>query len=70
MATYAVVYDGFVVNTIVADTQEIATQVAGDGKGAIEILEGPNNPGIGWAWDGFAFTSPEPIIVVPPTQPE
>ena len=70
MATYAVVYDGLVVNTIVADTQEIATEIAGDGKGAIEILTGPNQPGIGWTWDGFAFTSPEPIKVVPPSLPE
>lgn len=70
MNTYAVVFNNVIENVIVADTQELASEIAGDGKGAIQILTGPNQPGIGWTWDGFAFTSPEPIKVVPPSQPE
>lgn len=61
MANYAVIKDGVVINTIIADTQEIAEKVSMDIYSTdlcIEIEHVPGSPGIGWTYDGAEFTAP------------
>ena len=50
MPAFAIVEGGVVVNVIEADAEYAAS------IGAIDATGG----GIGWAWDGEAFTAPEP----------
>lgn len=50
MPSFAIVEGGVVVNVIEADAEYAAS------IGAIDAAGG----GIGWAWDGEAFTAPEP----------
>jgi len=60
MANYAVIENGIVTNTIVADTKEVAEQVTG--LTCVEYTD-TNPAGIGYTWDGTNFVSPiaEPI---------
>lgn len=55
MATFAVVQDSLVVNTIIADTLEIAQEATG--LTCVEYTE-ENPAGIGWVYDGTAFIAP------------
>jgi len=56
MATYAVINNGLVVNTILADSQEIAEQ-CNPGLTCVEYtVESP--AGIGWTYDGTVFAAP------------
>lgn len=60
MANYAVIDNGVVINTIVADSQEIAEQLTG--FGCAEYTE--ENPlGINWYWDNTAngYIAPAPF---------
>lgn len=50
MPAFAIIEGGLVVNVIEADAEYAAS------IGAIDATGG----GIGWAWDGEAFTAPEP----------
>ena len=61
MANYAVIKDGIVINTIIADTQEIAEQVSINiylTNLCVEIEHVPGAPGIGWTYNGAEFTAP------------
>jgi hypothetical protein len=56
MATFAVINGDIVTNTILADSQEIAEQC---NPGLICVEYTTENPaGIGWTYDGTAFTAP------------
>ena len=66
MANYAVIKDGTVNNTIVADSKEIAESVTG--LTCIEFQLEPGAPGIGWSYDGTDFSAPvteEPVEETP-----
>lgn len=67
MNNFAVIKDGEVLNTIVADTKEIAEEVSGY---PCVQYEYPTAVAPYWKWDGVNFTPPvEEIIegeVVPP----
>ena len=54
---YALVNDGFIVNTIKAD-HEFAELIAPQHDSVINITEVSPRPSIGWAWDGNSFTDP------------
>jgi len=56
MANYAVIKDGTVINTIVADSKEIAEQVTN--LTCIEFQLEPGAPGVGWTYDGTNFIAP------------
>lgn len=59
MANYAVIENGVVVNTIIADSQAIAEELTG--LGCAEYTE--EDPiGIGWVWDNTAngYIAPKP----------
>ena len=58
MATYAVIEYGKTVNTILADSKEIAEEVTG--KLCVELSDGF---GVGDTWDGEKFIKQE---IVPP----
>jgi hypothetical protein len=55
MANYAVIENGTVTNTIIADTKEIAEQVTG--FACVEYTE-ENPAGIGYTYDGENFVAP------------
>lgn len=56
MATYAVINNGLVVNTILAESKEIAEQ-CNPGFTCLEYtVENPAS--IGWTYDGTNFTAP------------
>jgi hypothetical protein len=56
MATFAVIKNGLVVNTILADSQEIAEQCNPE---CICIEYTQENPvSINWTYDGVSFTQP------------
>ena len=50
---YALIKSGFVVNIIECDA-EFATQISPD----FDAVVGNDSVGIGWAWNGSAFTAP------------
>jgi hypothetical protein len=54
MANFAVINNGVVVNTILADSKEIAEEVTG--LTCIEYEFEPGAPGIGHSWDGVSFS--------------
>ena len=54
---YGVLEDGFIINVILAESKEIAEEVIG--KDCVFIAT-DNEAGIGWRWDGEAFTDPRP----------
>jgi hypothetical protein len=55
MSTYAVIKNNEVINTIVADSKEIAEEATNE----ICIEYTLENPvGIGWSYDGVSFTPP------------
>ena len=56
MAHFAVLEEGVVVNTIVADSAEIAEEVTKQVCIEYEFTAGA--PGIGWTYDGAEFTAP------------
>lgn len=61
MATFAVIEDGIVINTIVADSQEIAEEHTG--KTCVEYtVEKPAL--IGWTYDDGVFANPNPVTLV------
>jgi hypothetical protein len=63
MSTYAVIEDGVVINTIVAESQEIAEEHTG--KVCVEYtVEKPAL--IGWTYDGTTFTNPVPFVFANP----
>jgi len=55
MANYAVIENGIVTNTIVADTKEVAEQVTG--LTCVEYTD-TNPAGIGYTYDGENFIAP------------
>jgi len=55
MATYAVINNGTVTNTIIAESKEVAETVTG--LTCIEYTES-NAPGIGYSYDGSSFSAP------------
>ena len=60
MATYAVIKDGIVINTIVGESKEEVESIIG--LTCIEYVSDPSaanlDPNIGDAWDGNVFTKP------------
>lgn len=59
MATYALIIDGKVNNTIVWDGPESSPMEFGDGVTYAEIPDGDgNSPSIGWSYDGKTFSAP------------
>jgi hypothetical protein len=56
MANFTVINNGVVVNTILADSKEIAEEVTG--LTCIEYEFKTGAPGIGWHWDGLEFNLP------------
>jgi hypothetical protein len=56
MAYFAVIDNGVVINTIVAESKETAELVTS--KTCVEILFEPGQPCIGWTYDGAEFTAP------------
>ena len=58
MAYFAVIEEGKVINTIVADSVEIAEQVTG--KVCVEYQFEPGGPQIGWTYNGTEFSQPTP----------
>jgi hypothetical protein len=62
MATFAVTENDIVVNTIIADTKEIAEMVTD--KTCIEYTE-KNSAGIGYVYDGKSFIQPKPVVEAP-----
>ena len=56
MAHFAVIEEGKVINTIVADSVEIADQVTG--KVCIEYNFEVGGPQIGWTYNGTEFVQP------------
>lgn len=59
MATFAVIENGIVVNTIVADTKEIAEMVTK--QTCVEYTD-LIPAGIGYAYDGKSFIEPKPVV--------
>jgi len=60
MAYFAVIEEGVVTNTIVADSVEIAEQVTG--KVCIEYEFVVGGVQIGWTYDGTEFTQPVYVV--------
>jgi hypothetical protein len=56
MAYFAVIEEGAVINTIVADSVKIAEEVTK--KVCIEFQLEAGGPGIGWNYNGIEFTAP------------
>jgi len=56
MAYFTVIDNGVVVNTIIAESKEIAELVTK--KTCVEVPFEPGQPGIGWKYDGAEFTAP------------
>ncbi|ARU04762.1 hypothetical protein CCO03_08790 [Comamonas serinivorans] len=67
MLTYALIKEGAVVNTIVADADFVAT-IASEW----DHIEPAGDAGIGWSWDGGTFTPPvvAPVDPGPPAVPQ
>jgi hypothetical protein len=61
MALFAVIEEGIVTNVIIADTKEIAEQVTA--KTCVEFENTPDQPSIGWAYDGTNFI--QPVVEAP-----
>jgi hypothetical protein len=55
MATYAVIKDGKVTNTIIAESKEVAESVVG--STCVEYTE-ENPVGVGYLYNGTVFTAP------------
>lgn len=63
MSTYAVVQDGTATNVVLAE-QDVATEL-----GLVGPLDGLSpHPGIGWTWDGTAWTAPAVAVKPPSTE--
>lgn len=62
---FALIKDGVVQNTIVADQAFVDEHMKGY-DAAIEIQDKPGSPGIGWIYDGKEFSAPAPL---PPPDP-
>lgn len=58
MATFAVIENNIVTNTILAET--LADAELGSGKTCVEYSE-LNPAGVGWIYNGNTFTAPEII---------
>lgn len=59
MATYALIEDGVVTNTIVWDGPESSPMEFGEGVTFAEIPDGDgNSPSMGWSYDGKLFSAP------------
>jgi len=56
MAHFAVIQEGKVINTIIADSVEIAEQVTG--KVCIEYEFKVGGPGLNWTYNGTEFVEP------------
>lgn len=63
MAYFAVIEEGKVINTIVADSIEVAEQVTG--KVCIEHEFVAGGAQIGWTYDGVEFA--QPVYEIPAT---
>jgi hypothetical protein len=61
MAHFAVIEDGAVINTIVAETLDIAQTVSG--KTCVEFEHIAGAVGTGWGYDGTDFIPPTPATV-------
>ena len=57
MSTFAIISNGIVDNVIVAESKNIAEEL-NPGKTCVEYTE-ESPAGIGWSYDGTAFTAPE-----------
>lgn len=64
---YALIKDGKVVNTIVADA-EFVTLISSQYDECIRIDELPEVPGIGWEYIDSVFTNPNVIVEEPPVE--
>jgi hypothetical protein len=64
MTYFAVIEDGAVINTIVAETLDIAQTVIG--KTCVEFEPIAGAAGIGWTYDGSVFTPPAVQETNPP----
>ncbi|MFT4271270.1 MAG: tail fiber assembly protein [Pantoea sp.] len=59
MATYALIKDSLVINTIVWAGPDVAPMDFGDEITYAEIPDGAgNSPSIGWSYDGSSFAAP------------
>lgn len=54
---FALIKDGFVQNTIVAD-QDFIDGVKDQYDACVEISLSPGSPSIGWSYDGEVFSAP------------
>lgn len=54
---YALVKNGLVVNTIVADPDFIS-HIKDQYDHCIQVSDDPGNPSIGWSYDGSSFSPP------------
>jgi len=61
MAHFAVIENGVVINTIIAETLEIAETVTNKTCVEFELVAG--SAGIGWGYDGTNFIPPTPATV-------
>ena len=59
MANFAVINNNVVVNTILADTKEIAEDAS---KSECVEYTYENPAGIGWTYDGTNFIAPEVVV--------
>ena len=65
MAIYAVISNGIVVNTIIAETQNIAQQITS--MQCVKFNLEAQEAGIGYSYNGKKFTAPviQPIVEEP-----
>ena len=66
MSIFAVIRNGVVINTILAESKSVAEEVTN--QLCIEIEQVPTGPGIGWTYNGTSFTAPvieEPVEETP-----
>jgi len=68
MTTYAIIENGKVINTIIADQDFIDAAF----PGAVELLEGTSTAGIDWDYNSetntFTDNRPKPEPVIPPVE--
>jgi hypothetical protein len=59
MAEYAVIENGIVVNTIIAENKEVAEMITQ--KTCIEFSVEAGEAGVGWAYNGTTFSRPDDL---------
>lgn len=63
---FALIKDGVVVNTILADSAFVQAHYSD--YTAVELPTAPGGPGVGWKYNGSQFASPDPVVVTPPEE--